>query len=84
MQFLFPDSDEENPSVNEEEIVEIPSSYFSHQDDIEGSSYKMARIKRMGGISIDMCNFQSIGEVESATVKVGAGVTRNTLNEALR
>ena len=84
LQFIFPDSDDEYSSVNEDEFVEIPTSCFSHQDDKQASSYKMARIKRMGGISIDMCNFQSIGEVESATVKVGAGVTRNTLNEALR
>jgi len=47
---------------------------------------KKVRIKRKGGISLDMCNFQSIGELTPGDgfVKVGAGVTRNSLNDALR
>ena len=90
LQFLFPpeENDDSSHTNNERgEIVEIPSSYFTDQDDENVKSYyKKVRIKRKGGISIDMCNFQSIGEVGpgDSFVQVGAGVTRNTLNEALR
>jgi len=90
LQFLFPpeEKDDSSHTNNDErgEIVEIPSSYFTDQDENVKSYYKKVQIKRKGGISIDMCNFQSIGEVGpgDSFVQVGAGVTRNTLNEALR
>ena len=78
LQFIFDNSEAG-------EVVEIPSSYFTGQDG-QANSYKKVRIKRKGGISIDMRNFQQIGEVGpgDSCVKVAAGVTRNTLNEALR
>lgn len=52
----------------------------------ERNKSKRVRIRRKGGISIDMSLFQTIGEVGpgDSFVKVGAGVTRNTLNLALR
>eukprot|EP00571_Detonula_confervacea_P001336 CAMPEP_0172321924 /NCGR_PEP_ID=MMETSP1058-20130122/44673_1 /TAXON_ID=83371 /ORGANISM="Detonula confervacea, Strain CCMP 353" /LENGTH=617 /DNA_ID=CAMNT_0013037549 /DNA_START=19 /DNA_END=1868 /DNA_ORIENTATION=- len=84
LQFLFPPNNNDNNNKEDGDIVEIPSSCFTDQDK-KFNSYKKVQIKRKGGISIDMCNFQSIGEVTGDTfVKVGAGVTRNTLNEALR
>ena len=47
---------------------------------------KRVRIKRKGGISLDMCIFQSIGELTPGDgfIKVGAGVARNSLNDSLR
>ncbi|KAL9186050.1 hypothetical protein ACHAXT_005288 [Thalassiosira profunda] len=85
LQFLFPPEDKETGDGGQGEVVEIPSSYFAGRED-EGSTYRKVRIKRTGGISIDMRNFQSIGEVSPGdnSVTVGAGVTRNALNEALR
>ncbi|KAL7540161.1 hypothetical protein ACHAXR_009911 [Thalassiosira sp. AJA248-18] len=85
LQFLFPSDNNDANGNMQGKIIEIPSSCFTdHDNDV--NSYKKVRIKRKGGISIDMCNFQSIGEVEvgNSFVKVGAGVTRKTLNEALR
>lgn len=83
LEFLFPNSHDEQG-----EIVDIPSSYFANHNDAENNkckSYKKVRVQRKGGISVDMCHFQSIGDVGADSfVKVGAGVTRNTLNEALR
>jgi hypothetical protein len=76
--------------AEEGEIRDVPMSFFAIRDDEDDasgkfSSYRRVRIKRKGGISIDMCNFQSIGEVgDDAFVKVGSGVTRNKLNDALR
>ena len=87
LNFLFPtDNDTINDRDTNEEgkIVEIPSTCFANNDDTT-KSIKKVRVQRKGGISIDMCNFNSIGEVGSdGFVQVGAGVTRNTLNEALR
>jgi len=89
LQFLFPPENNDHANHNNNkrgEIVEIPSSYFTDHDETKINSYRKVRIRRMGGISIDMCNFQSIGEVGpgDSFVQVGAGVTRKTLNEALR
>mmetsp|Transcript_13 Transcript_13/g.24 ORF Transcript_13/g.24 Transcript_13/m.24 type:complete len:618 (+) Transcript_13:67-1920(+) len=82
LSFLFPqDSDD---------VVEIPSSLFESNNDQDKqllqNEKKKVRIKRKGGISLDMCNFQSIGELTPGDgfIKVGAGVTRNSLNDALR
>ena len=85
LQFLFPPENDDGCNNEQGVIVEIPSSLFPHQDD-EANSYKKVRLRRKGGISIDMGNFQSIGDVEpgDSFVKVGAGVTRSKLNEALR
>lgn len=68
----------------DDEIRQVPSSMFA--DDAKSHSYRKVQVRRRGGISIDMVNFQSIREVETGDlfVKVGAGVTRKTLNEALR
>ena len=90
LNFLFPtdddDDDDDNGDTNEEgKIVEIPSTCFANHDDDRTKLFKKVRVQRKGGISIDMCNFNSIGEVGTdGFVQVGAGVTRNTLNEALR
>jgi len=89
LNFLFPsDDDNNNGDTNEEEgkVVDIPSTCFANHDEDSGTkSYKKVRVQRKGGISIDMCNFDTIGEVGSdGFVQVGAGVTRNTLNKALR
>jgi len=91
LQFLFPSSPSSDTDdvQNDErgEVVQVPSSYFTnHKDDNKMDSFKKVRIVRRGGVSIDMSNFQSIGEIGpgDSFVKVGAGVTRNTLNEALR
>ena len=85
LEFLFPTNDTDT-TKEDGEIVDIPSSCFSnHDNNTVNAYYKRVRVQRKGGVSIDMCNFQSIGEVGSDSfVKVGAGVTRNTLNEALR
>lgn len=85
LQFLYPDDGggTENHGSENGKIVEVPSSYFANHGG-KVNSYRKVRIKRMGGISIDMCNFQSIGEVGDGFVTVGAGVTRNTLNQELR
>lgn len=84
LQFLLRAEDEGGPGADEGEIKDIPTSCFTVRDD-EPNAYKRVRIKRKGGISVDMCNFQFIGEVgDDAFVRVGAGVTRNALNEALR
>lgn len=72
------------------EIVEISSSLFESNNGKDNqllkNEKKKVRIKRKGGISLDMCNFQSIGELTPGDgfIKVGAGVTRNSLNDALR
>ncbi|KAL7446381.1 hypothetical protein ACHAXM_010167 [Skeletonema potamos] len=88
LNFLLPQDDSD---VNNNDIIEIPSSLFESNSSSGGSQLlknekKKVRIKRKGGISLDMCNFQSIGEVTPGDgfVKVGAGVTRNSLNGALR
>lgn len=69
-----------------DEIVDIPTSLFSNPGNDVSNKFQKVRVKRKGGISIDMSFFQSIGEVASGDlfVKVGAGVTRNALNAALR
>jgi len=84
LNFLFPTDD--NDDTNEEgKIVEISSTCFANHNYNRTKSFKKVRVQRKGGISIDMCNFNSIGEVGTdGFVQVGAGVTRNTLNEALR
>jgi FAD/FMN-containing dehydrogenase len=67
-----------------DKVIQVPSSMFA---DSNGSDYyRNVKIRRKGGISIDMVNFQQIGQVETGDlfVKVGAGVTRKTLNESLR
>jgi hypothetical protein len=67
------------------EIVQIQSSCISKDNNDNTQTLVIIHIDQKGGISLDMCNFQSIGEVgDDCFVKVGAGVTRNTLNEALR
>ncbi|KAL3803154.1 hypothetical protein HJC23_003429 [Cyclotella cryptica] len=68
----------------EDEILKVPSSMFTGHDGSD--TYRTIKVRRRGGISIDMSNFQQIGDVGAGDlfVKVGAGVTRNTLNEALR
>ena len=76
----------------DESIVEIPLSLFESSDnsgeseEVLMNETKRVRIKRKGGISLDMCNFQSIGELTPGDgfIKVGAGVTRNSLNDSLR
>jgi len=69
-----------------DEIVDIPTSLFNNPGNDISDKFQKVRVKRKGGISIDMSFFQSIGEVASGDlfVKVGAGVTRNSLNAALR
>jgi len=85
LQFLLPDENGGDDNEGGGKVVEIPSSYFTDDEDTNGgSSYRKVRIERKGGISIDMCNFQSIGEVGDGFVKVGAGIKRNALNQALR
>lgn len=101
LSFLLPPDSNKNDGSSggiSNDIVEIPSSLFfahsnndydSNNDDggnNNSNKFKKARIRRKGGISIDMSLFQSIGEVGVGDlfVKVGAGVTRNTLNAALR
>ncbi len=72
------------------DVVEIPSSLFESNNGQDNqllkNNKKKVRIRRKGGISLDMCNFQSIGELTPGDgfIKVGAGVTRNSLNDALR
>lgn len=68
----------------EDQILQVPASMFTGHDGSD--THRTIKIRRRGGISIDMSNFQQIGDVETGDlfVKVGAGVTRNTLNEALR
>lgn len=85
LHFLFPPGSSGNDANSDDgEMIDIPSSYFEGYDGV--NSYRKVRVIRKGGISIDMSNFQSIGEVGPGdnSVTVGAGVTRNTLNEALR
>ncbi|KAL3809008.1 LOW QUALITY PROTEIN: hypothetical protein ACHAXA_000288 [Cyclostephanos tholiformis] len=81
LQFMLPVEDERDPNddAEEGEIRDIPI-----YDIGINASCRRVRIKRRGGISMDMCNFKYIGEVgDDAFVKVGSGVTRNALNEAL-
>lgn len=83
LQFLLPTERNDGPNRNTGEVVQIPSSCLSNSNKTQ--MYSTVRIQRKGGISLDMCNFQFIGEVgDDCFVKVGAGVTRHTLNEALR
>jgi len=83
LQFLLPTECNDRSNINSGEIVQIPSSCIPNSKNTQ--MYSTVRIQRKGGISLDMCNFQFIGEVgDDCFVKVGAGVTRNTLNEALR
>ena len=86
LNFLFPPDNNDNNSCKRGKVVEIPSSCFAEEENDNANSFKKVRVRRKGGISIDMCNFQTIGEVAPGDnfVKVGAGVTRNALNEALR
>ena len=65
-------------------IMEVPSSMFVNEHGSE--SNRKVNVRRRGGISLDMSDFQQIGEVETSDlfVSVGSGVTRNTLNESLR
>ena len=65
-------------------ITQVPSSVFVEYDGSD--SYRKVITRRKGGISIDMSNFQQIGEVKTGDlfVKVGPGVSRNTLNNSLR
>ena len=86
LNFLLPNDDS---VINNDDIVEIPSSLFesSFEDSKQlKTETKRVKIKRKGGISLDMSNFQSIGELTPGDVfiKVGAGVSRKTLNESLR
>ena len=83
LNFFLPQDDS---IVNNDQIVEIPSSLFGDSQLLKNEKKKKVRVKRKGGISLDMCNFQSIGEVTlgDGFIKVGAGVTRNSLNDALR
>lgn len=94
MQFLLPSEATEGGTTDAEEegeVREIPTSCFATvRDDDDGGGnnnayHRRVRIRRKGGISVDMSNFRHIGEVgDDAFVNVGAGVTRNALNEALR
>ena len=94
MQFLLPSEATEGGTTDAEEggeVREIPTSCFAtFRDDDDGGGdnnayHRRVRIRRRGGISVDMSNFRHIGEVgDDAFVNVGAGVTRNALNEALR
>jgi D-lactate dehydrogenase (cytochrome) len=86
LNFLLPNDES---VINNNDIVELPVSLFESSygtSQLLKNEKKKVRIKRKGGISLDMCNFQSIGEIKPGDgfVKVGAGVTRNTLNDALR
>ena len=86
LNFLLPNDDS---VINNDDAVELPSSLFesSFEDSKQlKNETKRAKIKRKGGISLDMSNFQSIGELTPGDVfiKVGAGVSRKTLNESLR
>lgn len=66
-----------------DEVREVPSSIFTTSDTQE--KWRKVLFRRRGGISLDMRNFDSIGDVDSdAFCKVGAGVTRNRLNANLR
>ena len=88
LNFMLPQDD--SVESNNDIIVEIPVSLFESNNSGVSEQLKnetkKVRIKRKGGISLDMCNFQSIGELTPGDgfVKVGAGVTRNSLNDALR
>lgn len=83
LQFLLPAESIESSVSEGGEIVQFPLSCLSNETN--NSTQTVVRVRRKGGISLDMSNFQSIGEVgDDCFVKVGAGVTRNTLNEALR
>lgn len=83
LQFLLPAESIESSVSEVGEIVQIPSSCLSNETN--NSTQSVVRVRRKGGISLDMSNFQSIGEVgDDCFVKVGAGVTRNALNEVLR
>ena len=87
LQFLLPSETEGGTDAEEGEVREIPTSCFAtfRDDDGRNNAYRRVRIRRKGGISVDMSNFRHIGEVgDDAFVRVGAGVTRNALNEALR
>lgn len=66
------------------EIIQVPSLLFTSRGG--PGTFRNVKVRRRGGISIDMSEFQQIGEVGSGDlfVKVGAGVTRKTLNENLR
>ena len=68
----------------DDRIIQVPSSMFVNG--YESESYRKVNVRRRGGISLDMSNFQHIGEVETGDlfVTVGSGVTRNTLNDSLR
>jgi hypothetical protein len=82
---MLPTESNDNPNGRGGDIVQIPSSCISNMNNDNTQTLVTVRIQRRGGISLDMCNFQFIGEVgDDCFVKVGAGVTRNTLNEALR
>ncbi len=82
---MLPTDSNDNLNRKGGEIVQIPSPCISNVNNDNTQTLVTVRIQRKGGISLDMCNFQSIGEVgDDCFVKVGAGVTRNTLNEALR
>jgi D-lactate dehydrogenase (cytochrome) len=86
LNFLLPNDDS---VINNDDVVEIPLSLFesSFEDSKQlKNKTKRVKIKRKGGISLDMSNFQSIGELTPGDVfiKVGAGVSRKTLNESLR
>ena len=82
LQCLLPEEDEDGEGGA---LVELPSSLFTDHGDA-AESYRRARLRRKGAVSLDMRRFQDIGEVApgDVSVKVGAGVTRRTLNEALR
>eukprot|EP00986_Skeletonema_menzelii_P018870 scaffold26744_cov134-Skeletonema_menzelii.AAC.2 len=88
LNFMLPQDD--SVESNNDIIVEIPVSLFESNNSGVSEQLKnetkKVRIKRKGGISLDMCNFQSIGELTPGDgfIKVGAGVTRNSLNDALR
>ena len=89
LNFMLPQEDDS--VVGNNDIVEIPLSLFESNNSgeselLQNEKKKKVRIKRKGGISLDMCNFQSIGELTPGDgfIQVGAGVTRNSLNDSLR
>ena len=69
--------------IPDDSTTQVPSSMFAEYDGSD--SIRTVTIRRKGD-SIDMSNFQHVGEVKTGDlfIKVAPGVTRNRLNDSLR